>query len=189
MTGRTVEVPRGHATRFDLAVGDRLTVTTPDARSGGDLTFPWFDRGITRNVIGYERYGAPPKLPFHVRPGETLHDTEGTAVLLLEENTSLGEIDIMLPGCRRATYADGRAGCRELVAAALGIPVREVTGMASFWENTTATADYYDPFGPKNERPGDSFSVLALRPVSVAVSSCPDTRIRTVPGGCLVVTT
>lgn len=185
----TAQIARGTAARFELEEGDHLTVRTPDARSGGDLSFPWFDRGITRNVIGYERYGAPPKLPFHLRPGEAMHDTEGRAVLLLEENTGLGEIDVMLPGCRRATYPDGRDGCRELVAAALGIPVREVTGMASFWENTSATADYYDPFGPKNERPGDSFTVRALRPVVVAVSSCPDTRMRTRPGGWLEVTT
>lgn len=184
----TRQVPRGTAARFALAEGDRLTVTTPDARSGGDLTFPWFDRGITRNAIGYQRYGSPPKLPFHLRAGEALHDTEGEAVLVLEENTSQGEIDLMLPGCRRATYPDGRDGCRELVAAALGIGVREVTGMASFWENTSATADYYDPFGPKNERPGDSFTLRALGPVEVAVSSCPDTRMRTTPGGFLEVT-
>lgn len=182
-----MRIERGSAARFELGAGERLTVSTPDARSGGDLTFPWFDRGITRNVAGYQRYGAPPKLPFHLRPGEALHDTEGTAVLLLEENTSLGEIDLMLPGCRRATYPDGRDGCRELVAEALRIPVREVTGMASFWENTSVTPDYYDPFGPKNERPGDSFTLRALRPVVVAVSACPDTRMRTTPGGFLEV--
>lgn len=183
-----MHVHRGTAASFELKVGDRLTVTTPDAVSGGDITFPWFDRGITRNVIGYERYGAPPKLPFHLRAGEAMHDTEGVPVLVLESNTSLGEIDLMLPGCRRAIYPDGRDGCRELVAAALGIPVREVTGMASFWENTNVTQDYYDPFGPKNERPGDSFTLRALRQVTVAVSSCPDTRMRTTPGGYLEVT-
>ena len=175
----TLELPRGSATRIDLAAGDLLVIVSPDGKAAGDLTFLGFDPALTRDIVGFERWGLPVRIPFTLRATESMYDGAGEPHLRIESLDANGEIDALLPGCRRALYPDGRPGCRDLIPEALGVPVTRLTGMVSFWCTTTATPEYYDPFGTQDEKPGASLAVRALRPVTVGVSACPDTLIWT----------
>lgn len=170
------EIAHATAARFELAAGDRLRIETPDGSQGGDLSFPGFDQALTRNVNGWERVGRP-VMVFHADPGETLYDGDGAAVLLVAETVGAGRNDIVMPGCYREIYADGRPGCRDLISAALGIERRELAGMLSFFVTSHATDDHYDALSASRIAPGDALVLEALRPTAVAVSACPDTEI------------
>ena len=170
------EIPHATARRFELATGDRLRVSTPDGAQGGDLSFPGFDQALTRNVNGWERHRRP-VMVFHADTGMRLHDGDGAAVLEVVETVGAGRSDIVMPGCYREIHPDGRPGCRDLIAAALGIERRALTGMLSFFVVSHATDDYYDALSASRIAPGDAVALRALRPTAVAVSACPDTEI------------
>lgn len=175
MTER-IEIAHATAARIELGRGDRLRIATPDGGQGGDLSFPGFDQALTRNVNGWERYGRP-VMVFHADAGMCLHDGDGAPVLRVAECVGAGRNDIVMPGCYREIYPDGRAGCRDLIAAALGIERRALTGMLSFFVTSHATDDYYDALSASRVAPGDAIVLEALRPTAVAVSACPDTGV------------
>jgi len=179
------EIAHATARRFDLRAGDRLRVTTLDGAQGGDLSFPGFDQALTRNVNGWERHRRP-VMVFHVDVGMRLHDGDGAAVLEVVDAVGAGRNDIVMPGCYRELYADGRPGCRDLIAAALGIERRELTGMLSFFVTSHATDELYDALSSSRIAPGDAVELRALRPTAVAVSACPDTEIPGWRPGALV---
>lgn len=171
-----VEIAHATARRVELRAGDRLRITTPDGAQGGDLSFPGFDQALTRNVNGWERHRRP-VMVFHADTGMRLLDGEGEAVLKVVETIGEGRNDIVMPGCYREIYSDGRPGCRDLVSAALGIERRALTGMLSFFVTSRATDDYYDALAASRIAPGDAIVLEALRPTAVAISACPDTEI------------
>lgn len=171
-----VEIAHATARRFELRTGDRLRITTPDGAQGGDLSFPGFDQALTRNVSGFERHGRP-VMVFHADAGTRLYDGDGTPVLAVVETVGEGRNDIVMPGCFREIYADGRPGCRDVISAALGIERRALTGMLSFFVTSHATDDYYDALSASRVAPGDAIELEALQPTAVAVSACPDTEI------------
>lgn len=171
-----VEIPHASARRVELEPGDRLRVSTPDGAQGGDLSFPGFDQALTRNVNGWERHGRP-VMVFHADPGMRLCDGDGRAVLAVVETVGAGRNDIVMPGCYREIYADGRPGCRDLISAALGIERRALSGMLSFFVTSHATGDYYDALSASRIAPGDAVELEALAATAVAISACPDTEI------------
>ena len=170
------EIPWGKASVFTLTAGDRLVITAVDGGQGGDLSFVGFDQALTRNIIGWRRYGEP-RVVFHADEGMPLVDGEGTEFLEVSETNAAGRCDIMLPGCWRELYPDHRPGCRDLIAEALGIERRAITGMLSFFSYTSSDAESYNGLVGGPIEPGDYCSFRARRAVSVAVSACPDDRI------------
>lgn len=181
MTSETTILQRGEAMRLDLDPGDDITILDPSGNAGGDLTFLGYDQALTRDIVGFERRGLPVKIPFFLEPGDSMYDAEGTPHLKVEDIQAPGKLDNILPGCRRALYEDGRPGCRDIIPAAMGIPVKQLTGMVSFWVNATTDQDYYDPFGPQTTEPNRLAVFSAVRPVIVGISACPDTLIWDVP--------
>lgn len=175
-SGAATTVASGTAERFELAARERIVIKTPDGAQGGDFSFIGFDQAITRNVNGWERYGRP-LLVFHVDEGMHLCDGDAEPVLEVGESRTDGKLDVMLPGCWREIYDDGRPGCRDLISAALGIERRKLTGMLSFFIDSEVAGDSYDGLRGIEIRPGDFVSFRALRPVEAAVSACPDTDI------------
>lgn len=169
-------VGAGSAKRFELRPGERIVISTPDGAQGGDFSFLGFDQGMTRNVNGWRRYGRP-YLVFAVEPGMMLCDGDGEDALEVGECRTAGKLDVMLPGCWREIYDDGRPGCRDLISAELGIERRELTGMLSFFIDSEVTPEYYDGLRGMPIEPGDFISFRALRQVTAAVSACPDTDI------------
>lgn len=185
----THEIGKGEAVAVELRPGDTLVIGTPDGHQGGDLSFPGFDQALTRNINGWRRYGRP-YLVFHAQQGMDLCDGDGEAVLRVGEMRCAGNLDIMLPGCWREIYDDGRAGCRDLISEALGIERREIAGMLSFFVGSSVTPEYYDGLVGTTIEPGDFVSFEALRATRVAVSACPDSEIDGwKPGGLEVSTT
>ena len=170
-------VEPGAAARVDLSAGDVLVISTVEGGQGGDFSFPGFDQALTRNINGWERFGEP-WLVFSADPGMRLYDGEGEPVLEVGECVGDGRNDIMYPGCWSELYEDGRPGCRDLIAGALGIKRRELTGMLSFFVSASADDDAYRGLGEVSLRPGDHITLHALRDTPTAVSACPDTEIR-----------
>jgi len=169
-------VKHGTAMKFDLDRGDLITVTTPDGAQGGDFSFPGFDQSLTRNKIGWQKFGRP-WLVYSADPGSRLFDGDGEAVFEVVEYDADGSSDIMYPGCWDEVYADRRPGCRDLISASLGIERRQITGMLSFFISHTADDHAYRGLGEVDLKPGDHLSLRALRPTAAAVSACPDTDI------------
>lgn len=180
-------VAHGTAARFDLGAGDEILIATPDGAQGGDLSFIGFDQSVTRNAIGWQRFGRP-WLVFSASPGDRLCDGDGRPVMELVSYDADGAADIMYPGCWSGVYEDGRAGCRDLISAALGLERRELTGMLSFFISHSADSSAYRGLGPVDLKPGDSLRLRALDPVACAVSTCPDTGIEGWSRGDLEVT-
>lgn len=176
MSTRTATIEPGVGERVELAAGETLVISTPDGAQGGDFSFLGFDQALTRNINGWQRFGKP-WLVFAADEGMRLYDGEGEPALEVGECVGAGRNDIMYPGCWAELYDDGRPGCRDLIARALGIERREITGMLSFFVNASADDDAYRGLADVALKPGDHITLRALRHVVAAVSACPDTEI------------
>lgn len=171
-----IDVPSGTGCAVELEPGQLLRIETPHGDQGGDLGFADFDQALTRNVNGWDRFGAP-RLVFHVGEGMRLVDGDGETVMTVGPARGVTTTDVMLPGCWRELYADGRPGCRDIVARHLGIERAGLKGMLSFFTACAVDADAYDGLRGAQLEPGDYVSFRAVRPVRVAVSACPDLAV------------
>jgi len=176
MTATDATIASGTGWGVDLAAGEEIRISTPDGGQGGDFSFRGFDQALSRNINGWERFGRP-WLVFSADPGTRLYDGEGEPVFEVGECVGDGRNDIMYPGCWSELYEDGRPGCRDLIAAALGIGRAEITGMLSFFVNATVDTTAYRGLQEVRIEPGDHITLLALRDVRAAVSACPDSEI------------
>lgn len=181
----SVTLGPGTAGAFPLQEGDEVKIISPAGGQGGDLTFWGFDQALTRNINGWEKWGKV-KLTFYADAGMKLYDGEGIAYLEVVEVHSDHRVDIMYPGCWREIYDDRRPGCRDLLSEALGIERKDLTGMASYWVTCEVDQDGY-MFGPLDIKAGDYLLLRALRPVTLAVSACPDDTLPGMLPGDLVV--
>lgn len=176
MAATDATVASGTGYGVDLAGGEEVRISTPDGNQGGDFSFLGFDQAMSRNINGWERFGRP-WLVFSADPGMRLYDGEGEPVFEVGECTGDGRNDILYPGCWSELYEDGRPGCRDLIAAALGIERAEITGMLSFFVNATVDTTAYRGLQEVRIEPGDHITLRALRDVRAAVSACPDVDI------------
>ena len=174
----TTEVPHGTARRFDLRTGDLIRIETLDGAQRGDFSFPGFDQALTRNKLGWKRFGRP-WLVYDAQAGDSLFDVDGEATFELIALEGEGVADIMYPGCWDEVYEDRRPGCQDLISAALTIPRRDLAGMLSFFIGYSADNSAYRGLAGIDLKPGDHLTFRALRDVSCAVSACPD---RDIPG-------
>ena len=168
----SVTLAPGTATAIHLDGGDEVKITSPQGGQGGDFTFVGFDQALSRNINGWEKFGTV-KVTFYADPGMKLYDGDGTPFVEVVEVHSALRVDIVYPGCWREIYADGRPGCRDLLSEALGVERKELTGMASFWAACEVDEDGY-MFSNLDIQPGDYLVLRAIRPVTLAVSACPD---------------
>jgi uncharacterized protein YcgI (DUF1989 family) len=169
---QSITLAPGTATAIRLDRGDEVKITSPEGGQGGDFTFLGFDQALSRNVNGWEKFGTV-KVTFYADPGMKLYDGEGTPFVEIVEVHSDLRVDIVYPGCWREIYDDRRPGCRDLLSEALGVERRELTGMASFWAECEVDEDGY-MFSNLDIQPGDYLVLRAVRPVTLAVSACPD---------------
>lgn len=158
--------------------GDLIRIETPDGAQGGDFSFPGFDQALTRNKLGWKRFGRP-WLVYDAQVGDSLFDVDGEATFELTDLEGEGVADIMYPGCWDEVYEDRRPGCQDLIAAALTIHRRDLPGMLSFFIGYSADNSAYRGLAGVDLKPGDHLVFRALRDVSCAVSACPD---RDIPG-------
>lgn len=174
VTERTVASGTGFG--FDVAAGGEVRISSPDGGQGGDFSFVGFDQAMTRNINGWKRFGRP-WLVFSADPGMRLYDGDGEAAMEVGHCQGDGRNDIMYPGCWSELYEDGRPGCRDLIAAGLGIDRTEIAGMLSFFVNATVDTTAYRGLEQVSIRPGDHITLRALRDLRAAVAACPDMEI------------
>ncbi|MDQ2622676.1 MAG: DUF1989 domain-containing protein [Actinomycetota bacterium] len=170
-------VPHGTGSRFELEPGDEIRIATPDGAQGGDFSFPGFDQSVTRNALGWARFGRP-WLVYSASRGDRLYDGDAEPVFELVAYEADGVADIMYPGCWAEVYDDRRPGCRDLISGALGVSRRELTGMLSFFISYEADKEAYRGLGPVELQPGHHLTLRALRSTPCAVSACPDVDIQ-----------
>ena len=171
----TTEVPHGTARRFDLRTGDLIRIETLDGAQGGDFSFPGFDQALTRNKLGWKRFGRP-WLVYDAQAGDSLFDVDGEATFELIALEGEGVADIMYPGCWDEVYEDRRPGCQDLISAALTIPRRDLAGMLSFFIGYSA--------GFRAEQPSaNSVSTAPPRRLTAPTSASP--RFSPTPGPSL----
>ncbi|MCB0857712.1 MAG: DUF1989 domain-containing protein [Solirubrobacterales bacterium] len=187
MTGLSVEVDHGTASRFSLETGDKIRIETPDGSQGGDFSFPGFDQALTRNKLGWKRFKRP-WLVYSALPGDSLFDAHGEATFELTSLQGEGVADIMYPGCWDEVYEDRRPGCQDLISEALEIERSELAGMLSFFVGYSADDIAYRGLAGVDLQAGDHLEFRALRPVTCAVSACPDLDISGWRRGSLIVT-
>ena len=171
------ELAVGEATLAEVPAGASLVVSVVEGRQLADLAPAGFHQGLTRNVAGWRRFGRP-SLALGLADGDELVDGDARALMRLVAGPGPDHVDIAYPGCWSELYPDRRAGCRDLIAAALGIPRAALGGVVSAfgaaprteggglhgWEGVVA-------------RPGSSLVLEALADCLVAVSACPDDGI------------
>ncbi len=172
----TTRISHGTGAGFELEPGDEIRISTPDGAQGGDFSFIGFDQSVTRNALGWARFGRP-WLVYSAGPGDRLYDGDAEPVFELVSYEADGVADIMYPGCWAEVYDDRRPGCRDLISRALGIDRRYLTGMLSFFISYEADSEAYRGLGPVKLNPDDHLALRALRPASCAVSACPDVDI------------
>ncbi len=187
MSGISLGVDHGTASRFDLGTGDMIRIETPDGSQGGDFSFPGFDQALTRNKLGWKRFKRP-WLVYSAVPGDSLFDVHGEATFELTALEGEGVADIMYPGCWDEVYEDRRPGCQDLISSALDLARSELAGMLSFFIGYSADDLAYRGLAGIDLKPGDHLEFRALRPVSCAVSACPDLEIPGWRRGSLLVT-
>src|SRR5690606_4788161 len=137
----------------------------PDGSQGGDFSFPGFDQSLTRNKLGWKRFGRP-WLVYSAEVGDSLFDVEGEAIFELTALRSQGVADIMYPGCWDEVYEDRRPGCQDLISEALGIPRSELIGMLSFFVGFSADDVAYRGLAGIEIEAGDHLEFRALRKTS-----------------------
>ena len=182
---RSTRLAPGTAVALRLEEGDEVKIISPEGRQGGDFTFIGFDQALTRNINGWEKFRSV-KLTFYADAGMKLYNGEGDPYVEVVEVHSDLRVDIMYPGCWREIYEDGRPGCRDLLSEALGVERKELTGMASFFAKCDVDEDGY-MFSSLDSQPGDYLVLKALRPVTLAVSACPDDTLPGIEPSDLVV--
>jgi uncharacterized protein YcgI (DUF1989 family) len=180
-----VTLAPGTAKAFPLEAGAEVKITSPYGGQGGDFTFLGFDQSLSRNINGWDKFHSV-KLSFYADPGMKLYDGDGTPFVEVLEVHSRLRVDMMYPGCWREIYADRRPGCRDLLSEALGVERRDLTGMASFFVKCEVDEDGY-MFSDLSIQPGDYLVLRALKPVTLAVSACPDDTLPGIKPSDLVV--
>ncbi len=182
------QITMGGVTAVDVPPGAVLELTVVEGRQMLDLCPAGFHQGLTRNQAGWRRFGRP-SLALGLVDGDELLDGDGAALMRLVASPGPGPVDVLYPGCWSELYPDGRPGCRDLIAGALGIPRGSLGGVISAFGATPTVSDGgFHGWESTVATPGMTLALEALVACRVAVSACPDDGIPGHDGGTLAVT-
>lgn len=171
------EIAAGAGAVAEVPGGARLRVAVVAGRQVADLAPAGFHQGLTRNLAGWRRFGRP-SLALGLADGDVLVDGDGRPLMTVVSGPGPGQVDVAYPGCWRELYPDRRPGCRDLIAAALGIRRADLGGVVSLfgapprledgalhgWEGVAAA-------------PGSAIVLEAVAGCRVGVAACPDDGI------------
>jgi len=180
------EVGFGSAVAVEVPAGASLAVTVARGRQVADIAVTGLHQGLTRNAAGWRRFGRP-SLALWLVQGDRLLDGDGRPLMEVAEAPP-GSLDAAYPGCWREIYPDGRDGCRDLLADALGLTRAALPGILSAFGAAPRLADGgVHGWEGVAAAPGTRVVLTALRWCRVAVSACPDDGIPgAVPGAVSV---
>jgi hypothetical protein len=170
------EVEFGRAVAVDVPAGHDLVVAVAAGRQLADVCVAGLHQGLTRNAAGWRRFGRP-SLALWLLPGDELVDGDARPIMRVEACPDAG-LDAAYPGCWSELHPDGRPGCRDLLAAALGVPRAGLPGVLSaFGAAPRVGPDGLHGWEAADAPPGAAFTLRALRDCRAAVSACPDDGI------------
>ena len=157
-SGRAIVVPKGAS----------ITISCRHHGQLADLVFLDYSQGLTLDRLRR----------FALQPGDELVDTCEEPVLRVLSVDSEAKTNILYPGCRRKMYREvfgkEKDGCREILAAALGIPpcgIPATINLFMDFELDPARCGFRTSLSRAKEN--DSVRFLALKTCTVAVSACP----------------
>ncbi len=175
----------GGASAVSVSAGDVLAVEVLEGCQLVDLAPAGFHQGLTRNAAGWRRFHRP-SIALGLLEGDELLDGDGAPLMRLIAGPGPGQIDLLYPGCWSELYSDGRPGCRDLIAHALGIPRASLGGVVSVFGATPLVSDGgVHGWEGAVAAPGSSIRLEALVNCRVAISACPDDGIPGHTGGRL----
>lgn len=113
--------------------------------------------------------------------GDRLASNRRRPLLRIEEDTTPGRHDTVIPACDGERYRqlgapEGHANCCDNFRLALrhaGMPEQPVPAPLNLFMNIPWTADGALSFEPPLSRPGDYVTLRAERPVVIVLSACP----------------
>lgn len=161
-----VIISYGTARPFKLLEGDKIRIETPKGGQVSNLSFEYFNQGLTRD---YDRIRRNLKhTDFKAVLGTILCDNDSVPVLEMTENHSSASHDLLFVGCRKEVFKDGRKGCLDLIAEALSVPRLRIPPTLPLFLDVE---DFQ--MVPSKSKPGDHVVFSVLRDVDVGVTSCP----------------
>lgn len=165
----------GEAVVVDVPAGATLVVEVVEGRQLADVAIAGLHQGLTRNAAGWARFRRP-SLAIELHEGDALLDGDGVPLGRVVE--AGGGIDATYPGCWREIYPDGRPGCRDLLADALGVARASLPGVLSAFGAPARLADGgIHGWESADAEPGRRIALRAEVPLRAAVSACPDDEI------------
>jgi uncharacterized protein YcgI (DUF1989 family) len=163
---RESTIRHASAQAFNLKQGDLLRVETPKGGQVSNLSFEYFNQGLTRDNDRIRRNLK--KTDFRAVEGTILYDNDNVPVMELIENHSSASHDLHFVGCRREVLRSGGMGCLDLIADALHLPRLRIPPTISLFLDVE---DFQ--IVATRAKPGDYVVFRVLRGVDVGVTSCP----------------
>jgi len=161
----------GEATAINLKNGDKLMIITMGGQTS-DLSFKGLSQSITRERMGYEKYGRPVQ-SLRLGVGDVIYDTTYVPTLRIIDS-SVEYHDVLWPGCSRAMFKQfynvDKDGCRDLLRRVLELDDDYDLEVVSFFMRL---GENYEIL-PSTAKPGDYVTLLALRDIRIGVTACPD---------------
>lgn len=175
----------GEATAVGVPAGGVLEVRVLSGCQLVNLAPRGFHQGLTRNAAGRRRFGRP-SIALGLAVGDALLDGDGAPLMRLVAGPGPGQVNLLYPGCWSELYADGRPGCRDLIARELGIPRAALGGVVSAFGATPRVSDGgVHGWEGTAAAPGAALRMEGLVDCRVAISACPDDGIPGHDGGRL----
>jgi uncharacterized protein YcgI (DUF1989 family) len=171
-------LPPAHGLAFRLAKGEGLKLTNT---YGSQVVDTWaLNAEDTSEVSSVEQTRRMLGRLFPAK-GDALYSDRRNAMLLLEEDTSPGQHDMLFASCTPWIYQHygcppGHRNCRDNFYAALdaiGVPHVPLPNPLNLWMNIPVTNNRDVAIATPLSKPGDWLVLRALMDTIVVLSSCP----------------
>ena len=174
---RRLLVPAREGRAVAVAAGSRFRVVDLEGGQVGDL-FAFVAPDLTEHISAAHTRAHLDRL--FPRPGQELVSDRRRPLLRLDEDTSPGEHDLLIPACDPARYAalgagTGHASCAENLQTALapfGVRPEVVPQPVNLFMRIPVVDGRLE-WRPALSEPGDSVTFTALDDLVVVLSACP----------------
>jgi len=187
--GKVIHVPAGHGRAFTVRAGQTVTIIDVEGQQAADFVAMCLADSSERLSPVHTRRELQ---SLFFRVGDALMSTHGNPLLHVIEDT-VGIHDANVPACDITRFSvdfaiEGHRNCLDNLheeLASFGLSRFDVPEPFNLFQNGPVTSDGRMRVTDPTSRPGDYITMLALRDLICAVSSCPQDII---PGNGLNVT-
>jgi len=163
-----ITIPHGQVRALDLKKGDRVKVLSTKGGQVAELVFEGYEPGTTRGFNGLKTYGEVRQI-LKAKEGAVLINGDGEHILKIVEDRSHAGHDLLFPGCKKEIFKGKKLGCRDMLAAVLGVPRSRLPSTVGLFMDVE---DFR--IVPSRSKPGDYVVLEALKDVRVGITSCAD---------------